>query len=322
MSARPGLLDEPGGLREREPAAPGQVDVLRGQGEGVPVAERERTRRRCRAGRWWSPPRRPRARGRRGPPCSQRRRAARRGTGRSGAGCPPPARRWRPGRRPGCAAARTAACSTSRRSGRPWVDCAPRGGRWEDGPRAAPTRPRLRRHRLPRLGDPAGAADRAGAARGGARPGAPRRDRLRHLRGPHGHRCARPRPGGPPRRGPGRAGRVRGPEHRPAHRRAAAPPQRGAARRRAGARAARRTGGVRRAVLRGLAPLRLPDRRRPRPRRPARTARRARLATPAGPGRHEHGSVPSHRGARLRGVLQEAGGCDDRPDAARPLLGT
>src|SRR6478736_7126489 len=35
--------------------------------------------------------------------------------------------------RPGCAAARTAACPTSCRSGRPWVDCAPCGGRWEDG---------------------------------------------------------------------------------------------------------------------------------------------------------------------------------------------
>ena len=59
----------------------------------------------------------------------------------------------------------------------------------------------------------------------------------------------------------------------------------------------------------------------PRPRRPAGTARRAGLAAAAGPRRHERGRVRAHRRARLRGVLQEAGGRDDRADAARPVLG-
>ena len=89
-----------------------------------------------------------------------------------------------------------------------------RAGRDRSGPRARDpaARPRLRRHRLPRLGRAAGAADGAGGAAGGARPrvpglvGAPRRGahRRRRARRRPRSRAARSAPG---RRSPRRRGR-------------------------------------------------------------------------------------------------------------------
>ena len=127
--------------------------------------------------------------------------------------------------------------------------------------RAAADRSGVRRGRLPRLGPAARPAHGAGRARGGARHRAPRRGVVADRRRPHRHRRARAGSGRAPRR------RRRGGRRRPRPRRGerrgrpAAPAQRRARRRPPGAPDRGRADRLRRALLGGLAPLRLPDRR-------------------------------------------------------------
>ena len=122
----------------------------------------------------------------------------------------------------------------------------------------------LRRHRLPRLGRPAGPAHRAGRAVRGARHRAARAGRGADLRRSHRQRRARPRTGRPPRRRARRPGALGRPQRGAAAGRAGAPGQRHPRRRPARARGPGGARRLRRPVLGAVAPLRLPRRRRPR----------------------------------------------------------
>ena len=171
------------------------------------------------------------------------------------------------------------------------------------------------------MGRTAVAAHRAGHPRGRARAGAPGRAGAADLRRPHRHRRPRPGPGGPPRRRRGRAGRERRPQQPAAGDGTGTPAQRDPPRGRPGAPGAGGAGGLRRAVLRGVAALRLPDRRRPAPGGPAGARARAGLAARARRRRDERRGRPADRRARLRRLLQEAGGRHHDPHPARPVLG-
>ena len=82
-----------------------------------------------------------------------------------------------------------------------------------------------------------------------------------------------------------------------------------------------RPGRLRRPLLRALAALRLPHRRRPRAGRPAGAHGGAGLAAAARPRRDERGRGDAGGGARLRGLLPQARGRDHDPHPARPALG-
>ncbi len=84
----------------------------------------------------------------------------------------------------------------------------------------------------------------------------------------------------------------------------------------------RRPRRLRRPLLGGVAPLRLPDRRPARVRRPADARARARLAATPRPRRDRPGLGAAARPPRLRVVLQAARGRDDDPHAPGPLVGT
>ena len=132
---------------------------------------------------------------------------------------------------------------------------------------------------------------------------------------PHRRRRARARPGGARRRRSRGGRRLRGPLDRAA---AAGPrPARG---RDPAARPARTTGGrgargVRRPLLRGLAALRLPHRRRPGAGRPARARPRADLGAPARPRRDERGVRAAGRACTTS--PPSASGGRGRPPSAR-----
>ena len=118
------------------------------------------------------------------------------------------------------------------------------------------------------------------------------------LRRPHRHRRPRPRSGHPRRR---RAAE-------PDVARPASPAGRSPARRRPRTSRGRRRPRVRRPLLGGLAPVRLPDRRRPGGRRPADPQPRARLAAAARRRRDQRRVLGPAGPPRLRVVLQEARG--------------
>ena len=176
---------------------------------------------------------------------------------------------------------------------------------------AGPARPRLRRHRLLRLGHPAGSAHRSGRLTTGAGHRPARPVRPAHRGRAHRRRRARHRPGRPRRcaRRPRWAGRLA---------RLRAPPGRGLAARRPGARrVAHGPARIRRPVLRPVAALRVPHQRRPaaapplrrvdaRPPRPLDVAAMAAAAA----GRCS-ASTTSRRSAA-------AGGRDDDPHPAAP----
>ena len=178
----------------------------------------------------------------------------------------------------------------------------------EDCLRAAPDRPRLRRHRLPRMGDPARPADGAGGAGDGVGhrpPGAGGRPRGRRA-----HRCrrTRSRAGGARRRHDRRRPHPAPAQRHPAARHPSTPGGRGPAR-------------LPRQVRRAVAALRLPRGRLSRGAGPAHAAARAGLGPVARPRRDEQGVGTAGGPPRLRDVLQAAGGRHHDPHAARADLG-
>ena len=167
---------------------------------------------------------------------------------------------------------------------------------------------RVRRHRLLRMGGPAGAANRPGRAGRGAGAGAARAGGAHRCR-THGRRCARHRSGRPSRC----RGRKRGRRWRESMRAAVG---RRPARRHPRPLHRARPGRFRRAVRRDLAPLRVPHRRQPLggattapPRHPGHVA-------PARPRGHGRRRVATAGRARLRRVLPPPGRRHDDPRAA------